>query len=207
MLILFLLLNMYPAKAIEASQNAVTLMEWLIITISTIFAGVVAFLFKSSEKTAKSLTTLTTAHQLSENDLRKTHELLNNLTSHYFEIQNELINITNRIIPYEVASKARELGTITEAEFEESQQWLFWQKWILLKEEEPYNSLLACKRSTIGLFLNIRRVIILELDYLEKKEKINHHLSKEELAIKAKLLVLIDLDRKTLLAKFQKNNL
>ena len=154
------------AYAIDNAQQSVVLLEWFIVTLMSIFAGVVAYLSIAQINANKELQRMRIqAQEIIE--LKK--EWANQIAA-----TNKILRVLpRRILPPDMVDSLQEQGEDPNREdLREAQQWFLWQKWIVLKQESGYKALKSIRPNLLSK--NIKFVIFLEIE--ETKEQIQEGL-------------------------------
>ncbi len=146
--------------AIENAQQSVVLLEWFIITLMSIFAGVVAYLSIAQINANKELQRMRIQAQ---EIIELKREWANQIAA-----TNKILRILpRRILSPEMVDNIQEQGVDPNREdIREAHQWFFWQKWNVLGDESGYTSLVAIGPNHLSQ--NIKFVIFLEIEETKK---------------------------------------
>jgi hypothetical protein len=145
--------------AIDHAQQSVILLEWFIITLMSLFAGVVAYLIIQQINANKEL-----------QRMRSQAQEVNGLVHEWRKqigVMNRILGIMpKRILSPDLVDTFLERGgDLKSADRAEAHHWQQWQKWTVMGDESGYTSL-----KEIGpehLSKNVRFVIFMEIEELK----------------------------------------
>jgi hypothetical protein len=145
--------------AIDHAQQSVVLLEWFIITLMSLFAGVVAYLIVSQINANKELVRM-----------RSQAQEINGLVHEWRKqigVMNRILGIMpRRILSHDLVDTFLERGgDPNSADRAEAIQWQQWQKWTIMGDESGYISL-----KEIGpdqLSKNVKFVIFMEIEEIK----------------------------------------
>ena len=184
-------------KAIHASNNAVEMMKWVVVTFLGFTISAATYLGKTEKDISQKVTKIQQEYSLVSKTLDKTENQLNDLSTRYLNLQQDLYDLPSQILPYEMAIAAFEDGKIQEKQLFECQAWFSWQKWIFADDPTGYEELLIHKESREGLPVSIVRAAITVLTkLLEKKKRLGAFNTRDQDKM-TKLISLLNFETKT----------
>lgn len=181
------------SQAIQASNNAIDLMKWVIGVIITIAGGVVAYFVKSQKELIDNSIEMKKNLSIAEQRLEAGERQLHDVSSNYIQLLHELNHQSMIFIPPATAMSAFETGRITEEQYRESQIWFAWAKWFYGGDEAGFMQMREFKSSPKALPPSICRIIIMEIEQINNRSKIRGVIYDREQLMLDKLLELLDL--------------
>lgn len=150
------------ALAIEKSHQAVSIIEWFVITFITISAGLVVYFLRTFITTNRELDVL-------KAQIKEASSILEQYTQLNVQLQQILISLPRRILAPGIAQEAVDNHLLSKNALDEMYQWFNWQKWIILKDETGYETL--TELNVEELSTNMKIIIVQEISTIHHRIK------------------------------------
>lgn len=153
------------ALAIEKSNQAISIIQWFVITFITISAGLVVYFLKTFLSTNRELDVL-------RGQIKEASSILDQYMQINGHLQEILVSLPRRILPPSLAQDAMNRGLISPNDRDETYLWLSWQKWIILHDDTGYQTLMEL--SVDVLPTNLKIIILEEISLIQKQVQARH---------------------------------
>lgn len=195
-------ISLVSERAISASSAAVNTMNnfiTVLVSIALAAIGASALRLKQSSDEIRNVQEkyedILNKFEKLQDILSKSQDDISTLSTRYLNLQQELLTLPQQILPYEVAVKALNKNEITLEDFEASQVWYSWLKWVFTGNDTGYEELLYHKKNADGLPVSIRLSAITELDRVEKKCRKPGAATARDFDYRVKLLKLLNIEQ------------
>lgn len=187
---------------VRAANNAIDIFKWAILAIIGGFGGIAGYLVNTLRRAEQRL--LDTEKQINDVNQRaveskrenaRTQEVLNNLSTRYAEVLQELFDLTETLIPYELAADLFDKGKITIEKFTECQIWNSYFKMIYAidpRQDAGYQEL-KYHKARRGIPVPVTRALFTELEKIRIQRKNRKMASVEDEKLRKMILDILGL--------------
>ncbi len=187
---------------IRAANNAIDIFKWAILAIIGGFGGIAGYLVNTLRRAEQKL--IDTDKQISEvnqqaleskRENARTQEILNNLSVRYAEVLRELFDLTETLIPYDIATDLYAKGKITRDKYTECLIWNSYFKMVYAidpRQEAGYQEL-KYNKAQRGIPVPVTRALFTELEKIRLQKKNRKMASTEDEKLRKMILDVLGL--------------